>query len=169
VRIPWKRLGAGLGGAVGGALLGAVMGFVEAYVVLVACSDFLGFGDQDGLIILAVGPFGAIHGAVVGLLVGLGVRNVRGWVLGALVGLGLWAPLFLWGAHHKSNVIMLLALLLPLLCGGIGRAVQADLARKRERQPREAPAEVIREYEPWKQSETCPRPEEQRDPPASDG
>jgi hypothetical protein len=96
VHATWRRVGAGLGGAFVGAALGTVMGFAATYVGLVAFDNLLGFGDQDGLIILAGGPIGAIYGAVLGFLVGLEVRNVGGWVLGALVGMGLWAPLFLW-------------------------------------------------------------------------
>ena len=164
MKTPWKRIGAGLGGALAGALLGAVMGFVEADVVLVACSDFLGFGDQDGLIMLAVAPFGAIHGAVIGFLLGVGLRNFLGWVPGVLFGLGLWAPLFLWGAHHQSMVIMLAALLMPLWCGGIGAALHACRKSKREPPPVESPVDVIREYEQWKQKETCPRPGKPRHP-----
>jgi hypothetical protein len=148
MKMSWKRLGAGLGGALLGAALGAVMGFAEAYAVLVACSGFLGFGDQDGLIILAVAPFGAIHGGIVGLLVGLGVRNVGGWVLGALVGLGFWAPLFLWAAHHHSNVILLVAVSMPLWCGGIGAVLQNCLTNQRERPPQEPPEEGSRTEDP---------------------
>jgi hypothetical protein len=162
MKTPWKRIGAGLGGALAGALLGAVMGFVEAYVVLVACSDFLGFGDQDGLILIALAPFGAIHGAVIGLLRGLGLRNVLGWVPGALVGLGLWAPVFLWGGHHQSMVIMLAALLMPIWCGGIGAGLHACRKSKKEPQLVESQVDVVREYEQWKQKETDPRPGEPR-------
>lgn len=114
-----ERLGSGLGHAFCGAVLGAVMGFVEPYLVITACAGWLGFMDQDGMIVLAGVPFGAIHGAIVGLLVGLGVRGAHGWVVGALVGLGFWAPLFLLGAHNRSNVIELKEIKACVSCGAV--------------------------------------------------
>ncbi len=143
LKTTWERFGSGLGHAFCGAVLGAVMGFVEPYLVITACAGLLGFMDQDGMIVLAGVPFGAIHGAIVGLLVGLGVRDAHGWVVGALVGLGFWAPLFLLGAHNKSNVIELVALLMPLWCGGIGAALQAPLRSKEDHQPGATPGEEI--------------------------
>lgn len=130
MQMTWARLGAGLVGALGGAALGAVLGFIEANVVVAASTNLLGFRDQDGMIILAAVPFGAVHGGVIGLIVELGVQKICGWGLGAVVGLGVWAPLFLWGGHHESNAVMLLALLMPLLCGGIGAAVRGRLPSK---------------------------------------
>lgn len=132
--IPWKLVGSGLAGVLVGAGVGAVMGLVETYACIFACAKMLGLRDQEGLIILAGAPLGAIHGGVVGLLVGLGVRNALDWVLGALVGLLLWAPLFFGGAHLKSNALILLAFLTPLLCGGMAAALQACRTPKQEHQ-----------------------------------
>jgi hypothetical protein len=136
-----QRLGTGLAGLFLGVVLGAIMGFAGAYVAVLASADFLGFRDQDGLIILAGPPVGAIHGGVVGLLIGLGVRNIGGWVLGTLVGLTVWAPLFLLGAHHNSNVLAALALAMPVCGGCIGAISQACFTRNQEI----LPAEVIPE------------------------
>jgi hypothetical protein len=160
MKITWQRLGAGIGGALVGALAGAVMGFFEAYLAIRVSADLLGFSDQDGMIILAGLPCGAIHGGLVGLLLGLGFRNVGGWVLGTLVGLAFWGPMFLWGAHQHANITALLALGLPFCCGGFGAVCQAGFAWDRARQSEVSPAAVIREYENWKQKETGPSPEE---------
>jgi hypothetical protein len=131
MKIPWKRIAQGLGGAMMGAALGAVLGFVETYLIILSFANTLGLRDQEGLIIFAGAPFGAIHGGIVGFLVGLGVRNPLGWVLGTLVGLGLWAPVFFWGTRYHSNIILLLVLAMPLLCGGLGTALQACFTTRR--------------------------------------
>jgi len=137
--IPWKPIGSGLAGVLVGAGVGAVMGLVETYACLFACAKMLGLRDQEGLVILAGAPLGAIHGGIVGLLVGLGVRNALDWVLGALVGLLLWAPLFFGGSHLRSNALILLAFLTPLLCGGMAAALQANRATKQEHRAIQAP------------------------------
>ena len=129
MKLHWKKIGGGLGGVLIGGVMGAVLGFVETHAIILAFEKPLGLQDQEGLIILAGAPFGAFHGAAVGLLAGLGVRNACGWALGAIVGLALWAPLFLRGTHQYSNVMLLLALTLPLWCGGVGAGLQARCTR----------------------------------------
>ena len=148
MKIPWRRLGAGFAGALGGATLGAVMGFAGAFIGIAAYHDGyqalrgIQCRGEEGMLTVAGVPFGAIHGGVVGFIIGLGVRNALGWLLGAQVGLCLWAPLLL--CSHRSGVIPFLAIAMPLWCGGIGAALQQCFTNERGRPRQEPPEEGSR-------------------------